>query len=292
MNHEMTGPTNDLVRSEDTKQPRTLVIIPAYNEEANIKRVIESVYEHVPDIDILIVDDGSADSTAYLASSAGAAVVSLPFNLGYGVACQTGFKFARRHNYDYVVQMDGDGQHEPRCIPDLLAAVHDPGVDVVLGSRWLGLAGYHGSLLRKFGKFFFGFLAGLLTRHNVTDPTTGFQALTEEVVHFYCTHVYPVDYPDADVIIMLDRAGFRIKEVPVIMYRDESGHSMHAGILGPIHYGMKMMMSIAMTLLRDDRHLRRQGRPVPINADAHTSPPAPQVSLAVQTGGTRAQSSA
>jgi hypothetical protein len=98
----------------------------------------------------------------------------------------------------------------------------------------------------------------MLTQLNVTDPTTGFQALTQEVVRFYCTNVYPVDYPDANVIIMLSRAGFRVAEVPVIMYVDSSGHSMHSGLLRPIYYGMKMMMSIAMTLLRDDRRLRQR----------------------------------
>jgi glycosyltransferase involved in cell wall biosynthesis len=248
------------------EKPKVLVVLPAYNEEANIKRVIGSVYQHVPGVDILVVDDGSVDLTACLAKEAGAEVVSHPFNLGYGVACQTGFKYARRHNYDYVVQMDADGQHEPRCILDLLTAVMEPRVDVALGSRWLGLAEYKGPLLRKFGKFFFGFLASLLTRHKVTDPTTGFQALTRQVVHLYCTNVYPVDYPDADVIIMLDRAGFRVKEVPVVMYQDETGQSMHGGLLRPIYYGMKMMLSIAMTLMRDDSNLRRELPPVPTSS--------------------------
>jgi hypothetical protein len=159
-----------------------------------------------------------------------------------------------------VVQIDGDGQHEPSCIPDLLAAVKGPDADVVMGSRWLGLHKYDGPLLRKFGKFFFGFLASLLTHHDVSDPTTGFQALSNQVVQFYCSQVYPVDYPDADVIIMLSRAGFNVKEVPVIMYRDESGQSMHSGLLRPLYYGVKMLMSIAMTMLRDDRKLR-QGAP-------------------------------
>jgi glycosyltransferase involved in cell wall biosynthesis len=245
------------------QRPRVVVVVPAYNEAASISRVIHSIRSELPDIDVLVVDDGSADATARLAKEAGAEVVRHPFNMGYGVACQTGFKYARRHEYDYLVQMDGDGQHEPRCVPDLLAAVQDPSVDVALGSRWLGLAKYDGPLLRKFGKFLFGSLASLITRHQVTDPTTGFQALTWQVINFYCTQVYPVDYPDADVIIMLDRAGFRIREVPVIMYRDESGQSMHAGLLRPIYYGMKMMLSIGMTLLRDDRGLRRQMAPTP-----------------------------
>lgn len=236
----------------------TLVIIPAYKEEARLGKVIIGIREHVPGIDILVIDDGSPDRTTEVAQQAGVMVARLPFNMGYGVALQTGFKFARRHGYEYVVQIDGDGQHEPRCIPDLLAAVREPGVDAVLGSRWLGLAEYHGALLRKFGKFFFAFVANRLTHLDVTDPTTGFQALSRTVVHFYCSHVYPVDYPDADVIIMLHRAGFGVKEVPVIMYVNESGQSMHSGVLRPIHYGLKMLLSIAMTLLRDDRNLKER----------------------------------
>jgi hypothetical protein len=232
-----------------------LIIIPAYNEAANIVRVIQSIRGHVPDADILVINDGSKDPTASLAKNAGAHVVSHPFNMGYGVACQTGFKYAFRKGYDYVVQIDGDGQHEPSCIPDLVTAVKDLKVDVVLGSRWLGLAQYKGPLLRKFGKFFFAFLASLITKHKVTDPTTGFQALNRKVVQFYCTEVYPVDYPDADMLIVLDRAGFRVKEIPVIMYHNLTGQSMHAGLIRPIYYGMKMMMSITMTLFRNDRKL-------------------------------------
>lgn len=255
------------VRPAALKRAETMVMMPAYNEETNIVRVINRVHQVAPGVEIVVIDDGSADATAYLARQAGAHVVSHPFNMGYGVACQTGFKYARRHNYSYVVQMDADGQHEPECIPELLAAVMDPEVDIVLGSRWLGLAEYNGPLLRKFGKFFFGFLASCLTHHQVTDPTTGFQALSRQVIDFYCTKVYPADYPDADVIIMLDRAGFYVKEVPVIMYRDESGQSMHAGYLRPVYYGLKMMMSIAMTLLRDDSSLKEE-MPSPVESFA------------------------
>lgn len=237
---------------------KALIIIPAYNEAKNIVRVIKSVQKSVPEADILVINDGSIDATAYLAESAGAYVVSHPFNLGYGAACQTGFKYARRKGYEYVVQMDGDGQHEPACIPVLINAVQNPDVDIVFGSRWLGLSEYKGPLLRKFGKFFFAFLANLTTKHKVTDPTTGFQALNRRVVLFYCSEVYPVDYPDADMIIMLAKSGFRIVEVPVIMYFNEKGQSMHAGLLRPIYYGMKMMMSITMTLFRDDRRLVQQ----------------------------------
>ncbi len=242
-------------------EPKILIVIPAFNEEANISEVIGGVFRSVQDVDILVINDGSTDSTAFCAQQAGATVVSHPFNMGYGVACQTGFKYAVRHGYDYLVQLDGDGQHEPSSIPDMIAAVQDSGVDVVLGSRWLAIEQYHGPLLRKFGKFFFGFLASTITRHQVTDPTTGFQALSRPVFKFFSSNIYPIDYPDADVIIMLDRAGFSVKEVPVIMYRNETGQSMHAGLLRPIYYGIKMMMSILMTLLRDDSDMLRRKAP-------------------------------
>jgi glycosyltransferase involved in cell wall biosynthesis len=239
----------------ELESSKVIVIIPAYNEAANIVQVINNIHQHVPDADILVINDGSRDATAQLARSAGAHVISHPFNMGYGVTCQTGFKYACREQYDYLIQIDGDGQHEPACIPDLLSAVQDPDVDIVLGSRWLGLAEYKGPILRKFGKFFFGFLASAITKHKITDPTTGFQALSKHVVQFYSTEVYPVDYPDADMIIVLDRAGFHVIEIPVIMYLNQTGQSMHAGIIRPIYYGMKMMMSILMTMFRDDRDL-------------------------------------
>lgn len=246
--------------SKNSRVPRVLVMIPAFNEAANIVQVIEKVHRVVPDADILVINDGSRDATEFLARSAGAHVVSHPFNMGYGAACQTGFKYACREDYDYVVQMDGDGQHEPTSILDLLATVRQDGVDVVFGSRWLGVSNYKGPLIRKFGKFFFAFIASKITKHKITDPTTGFQALGKRVVNFYCTEVYPVDYPDADMIIVLDRAGFHLKEIPVIMYHNWTGQSMHAGLIRPIYYGMKMIMSITMTLLRNDRRLVSQGR--------------------------------
>jgi len=235
---------------------KTLIVIPAYNEAENIARVIMTVKQIIQNVDVLVVDDGSKDNTAKLARQAGAVVAPMPFNSGYGMALQTGYKYAQRHEYDYVVQMDGDGQHEPKSIPDLISALRDTDADIALGSRYLGKGEYHTSMLRKFGQTYFGFLANLLTKYKVTDPTTGFQALSKDVVAFYCTEVYPVDYPDADVIIMLDRAGFNVMEVPVQMYVDETGQSMHSG-WKPLYYGIKMMMSIFMTLLRDDRKLRR-----------------------------------
>lgn len=246
----VTGSHNHL---HGAKTETTVLLIPAYNEEKNITRVINQVRSVVPDIDIVVINDGSKDATARLAETAGAKVISHPFNMGYGAACQTGYKYACRQDYDYAIQMDADGQHEPTSVYDLLEAIREPDTDIVLGSRWLGVVEYKGPIIRKIGKNLFAWMANLLTGLNITDPTTGFQALGRKVMSFYTTEVYPVDFPDADMIILLKRAGFNVKEIPVTMYRDESGQSMHSGILRPLYYGFKMMLSISMTLLRDDR---------------------------------------
>ena len=230
---------------------KTLIIIPAYNEAKNIAQVIATTRTSAPLADVLVVNDGSADDTAAVARQAGARVISLPFNMGYGVALQTGYKYALKRGYDCIVQMDADGQHEAQCIPALLEALREEQADVVIGSRFLEDCGYHTSFAKRVGMLIFGTLASLITGQRITDPNSGFQALSKDVVRFCASDVYPVDYPDADAIIMLHRAGFRIKEVPVVMYVNPSGKSMHAG-WRPVYYVFKMFLSIFVTLLRRD----------------------------------------
>lgn len=231
---------------------KVLVIIPAYNEEKNIAKVIADIQKSVHSVSILVVNDGSSDNTTQVAKKAGAIVVTHPFNMGYGVACQTGFKYALEKDYDYAVQIDGDGQHEPLCIPDLLREVQNDSADVVIGSRFLGNCVYKTQFARRVGMILFRFIASTIIRQKVTDPTSGFQAFSKNVIKFYASDAYPIDFPDADVIIMLNRAGFRIKEVPVIMYQKvESKKSMHSGILKPLYYIFKMFLSIFVTLLRE-----------------------------------------
>lgn len=228
---------------------RTLVLIPAFNEALRIAKVVREVREVSPEFDILVVNDGSRDETAQQAQQAGAIVVSHPFNLGYGVAIQTGYKYAWRHGYDYLVQIDGDGQHDPAYIPELLAPVVAGETDFALGSRFLGVESYEPSLARRLGMSFFRTLISRLVGQRITDTTSGYQALNRLVIGYFTTEVFPCDYPDADMLLTLHRTGFRIKEVPVKMYANASGKSMHAG-LKPLYYMFKMMLSIFVTLLR------------------------------------------
>ncbi len=225
-----------------------IVIIPAYNEALRISQVVLSIRSMYSYLDILVVDDGSGDNTAEVARNAGAIVVSHPFNMGYGVAIQTGYKYALANNYDYLVQLDADGQHDPACIPDLLAPVVQGTTDIAIGSRFLG-SSYRPPLARRLGMALFRRIVSVITGKICTDTTSGFQAFNRNVIAFFSTDVFPVDYPDADMLIMLHRAGFRMQEVPVRMFENSEGKSMHSGFK-PLYYMFKMLLSICVTLMR------------------------------------------
>jgi hypothetical protein len=228
---------------------RTLIIIPAYNEGPGIGGVVQRILEMHPQFDVVVINDGSRDNTVQAAGAAGAVVVSHPFNLGYGVAIQTGYKYAFAKGYDFVVQMDGDGQHDVSFIQQVLAPVLAGETDFVLGSRFLGVESYDPSLARRVGMAFFCKLTSMLIGIRITDSTSGFQAFNRKIIRFFTTEVFPCDYPDADMLLTLHRAGFRIREVPVRMHASASGKSMHAG-WKPLYYIFKMLLSIFVTLLR------------------------------------------
>ena len=231
------------------RKEKILVVIPALNEEEQIASVIRQVQQQVPEAQILVVNDGSSDRTEQKALASGARVLSHPFNMGYGAALQTGYKYARKYGFDYVLQMDGDGQHDPQFLRTLLAQVQEGKVDVVIGSRFLGVGEYRVPLLRRMGIFLFGFIASRLSGQKITDPTSGYQALGRRAIKFYTRDGFPGDYPDADVLVMLHRAGLRMREVPVAMRPNTNGRSMHSG-WKPLYYVYKMLLSITLNLVR------------------------------------------
>lgn len=236
---------------------RVLVIVPAFNEARNLTPVIRGVQTVVPDADVLVVDDGSVDDTVDVARQAGARVVSHAFNLGYGVALQTGFKYAVAGDYDYVIHLDGDGQHEPQGVSDILDALRAGTADVVIGSRYLAQPPAWAGRWRRRASQLLALLTSWITGQPITDPTSGFQGGNRQAVQFYAQDIYPADFPDADVVIMLCKAGFRIREIPVTMYDRASGRSMHAGVR-LLYYGYKMTLAIALTFVRDHRVLGRE----------------------------------
>ena len=226
-----------------------LIIIPAYNEQGRVAQVVQDVKSTLPSADILVIDDGSADDTAAEAADAGALVLSLPVNSGYGVALQTGYKFGVRSGYAIVGQIDADGQHRAEYLLTMLKALEDEDADVIIGSRFLNRDGhYQPSLARIVGIGLFARIASLITHQHISDPTSGFQLMRIDVARFFCSQVYPTDYPDADILILLHRTGYRVREVPVQM-RPSPGQSMHAGHHS-LYYVYKMLLSIFVTLLR------------------------------------------
>jgi len=226
-----------------------LIVIPAYDEQARVGAVVAGVRRALPEADILVVDDGSSDATSVAAQREGAAVLCLPVNLGYGAALQAGYKWAVRQRYGMLGQLDADGQHSPEYLPAMFEMLRREQADVVIGSRFLDEDGhYRPSAARKVGIALFSRVASLIMRQHITDPTSGLQVMRLPVAKFFCTDVYPSDYPDADILILLHRSGFRVREMAVQM-GPPPGKSMHRGHRS-IYYMYKMWLSILVTLLR------------------------------------------
>lgn len=237
----------------ELERKRRLVIMPAHNEAKNIEAVLDQVWATGLDLDVLVVDDASTDDTAERARRKGASVVSLPCNLGYGGAVQTGFRYAAERGYEIGVMMDADGQHDPQSLPDLLRAVEEGGADVALGSRFLGRMEYSAGWARRAGMGVFRWIVRRVTRSPFTDPTSGYQVLRREVMEFFARDNYPTDFPDADTLIVLHHAGFKVVEVPAVVRARLSGASMHSG-WKPLYYVAKMLLSIFIVLLRKQTH--------------------------------------
>ena len=161
---------------------KILAIIPAYNEEESLGDVIDSLRFETSYIDIVVINDGSTDKTKEIAQSKDVIVINLPFNMGIGVAVQTGYKYAWRENYNIAVQVDGDGQHDPKFINELLKPLLINSADMVIGSRYLEKIGFQSTIIRRIGIRYFCFLIGLLSKSRITDPTSGFRAVNRKVI--------------------------------------------------------------------------------------------------------------
>jgi glycosyltransferase involved in cell wall biosynthesis len=245
-----------------------LILIPAHNEEGRVGCVVDGILARVPDAQVLVIDDGSTDGTSEEATAHGAAVLQLPFNLGYGSALQTGYHYAHRHGVTRLAQLDADGQHDPASLPHLLAKLDD-GYDVVVGSRYLGGDPPPTSLLRRVGSFVFARLVTWWTGVRVTDPTSGFQAFSARALDTLTHDSFPEDYPDADVLIVLSREGLRVTEVPVKMHPRLGGLSMHRGGRAA-YYAYKMLLTLSLLVVRRRSPFRHPTIPArPPVADAH-----------------------
>lgn len=203
---------------------KTLVLIPAWNEEASIGAVISDVRDHFPRADVLVVDDGSSDRTAAVARRAGALVASLPFNQGVGAAHQTAFFFARRRDYELLIQLDGDGQHPADQLVRVAEPVRSGEADLAIGSRFAKGGQYPSGFARRVGQRLFGALVSLSTRQTFTDTTSGMRAMNRRAVALFAGR-YSTEFAEVESIQQAARAGLTVTEVPVRMVPRPHGRS-------------------------------------------------------------------
>lgn len=252
---ENTVPTN---LDKLLKCSRFMVLIPAYNEAKCIDKVVRGVQAIVPQADVLVVDDGSADNTRAVAESVGAFVVRHPYNLGIGGTVQTGLKFAREHDYDVVIRVDGDGQHDPAGIPHLLTALLSNEADAVFGSRFLGTkAAMTIPLSRRLGIRTFARIVSVLTGRPATDTTSGFYVLNKPAIHTLAQFM-PQDYPEVEGRLILHKAGLTTLELPAKMRTRMAGVSS-INAWRSVYYAFKVSIAALITALKDIPAPRRGG---------------------------------
>lgn len=238
---------------------RNLAIVPAHNEAEAIVSTVASIHELAPDFDVLVIDDGSTDATAARALSAGAMVLRMPFNLGIGGAMQSGYIYALEHDYDVAVQVDGDGQHDPRHIHDLLARLNEVSdLNMVTGSRFLDpdSDGYRSSASRRVGIRVFALVVSLITGRRVTDPTSGFRMTDRCGIELFASD-YPHDYPEVEAILLMNAHRLRSCEIPVEMRPRLTGTSAISSTQS-VYYMVKVLLAVFVGLFRT----RPRSRPV------------------------------
>lgn len=228
---------------------KQLLIIPAYNEEQNIKKVIDELRNDLPEVDILVINDSSKDNTKEIVKQNNVKCITTVFNLNYAYAVQTGIKYAQKYNYDYCLMFDGDGQHIAKEGKKLLNKIKKENCDIVIGSRYLEEGNYKAPKLRKIGTNIFKKLIKISCHKEITDPLSGFQVINRRVIEKYAKMGEYPEFPDANLIIEMLMDGYTIEEVSVKMRNREFGESMHSGIIKPIKYMIVMIYTILLLIL-------------------------------------------
>ncbi|KUO64409.1 MAG: glycosyl transferase family 2 [Gracilibacter sp. BRH_c7a] len=224
------------------------IIIPAYNEADTIGQVIQSVQQVLPESTVVVIDDGSADNTYEKAKEVGAIAIKLVVNLGIGGAVQTGYLYAFQNDFDYAIQVDGDGQHDPEYLTRILAPLIEGKADLVIGSRYINKIGFQSTVMRRIGSRYFNSLIHWITGQKITDPTSGFRACNKRIIKEFALS-YPKDYPEPESIVYLKRKGYIIQEIPVTMKERLAGSSsIHH--YRSIYYMVKVSTAIMIEAFR------------------------------------------
>jgi glycosyltransferase involved in cell wall biosynthesis len=233
-----------------------LVIIPAWNEEGAIGNVARSVREHVPDAQILVIDDCSTDGTIWMARQAGAAILPLPHHLGLGGCVQAGYKLAYELGYNYVIRVDGDGQHDPRDIPRVFQRLKESGCEMVIGSRFTEGGVRHGNAVRGLGIRFFRAVLRPILGKTVSDPTSGFVGVNRQALDVF-SRSFPLDYPEIEALVVLQRRRFRFEEVPCKFLPRATGRSSITA-LKSLYYIAHVLLGVFVNMLKYERRLHRR----------------------------------
>jgi len=222
--------------------------MPAWNEENSVAAVVADVYAALPGVSCLVVDDGSADNTARVAREAGAIVASLPFNLGVGGAMRLGFKYARAHGFQQVVQIDSDGQHSPSDAPRLLEALAD--ADIVIGARFAGVGSYEARGPRRWAMRLLSAVISRVAGTRLTDTTSGFRACGPRAIRIFAEN-YPAEYlgDTIEALVIAARKGCRLVQVPVAMNARTAGVPSHNPVKAAVYLG-RVTLSLVFALLR------------------------------------------
>jgi glycosyltransferase involved in cell wall biosynthesis len=227
---------------------KLLILIPAYNEEGAVGGVVGEVRAVMPDAPVLVVDDCSTDETVQNARRAGAKVLPLPHHLGLGGAVQAGYKLAYELGFDYVIRVDGDGQHDPRDIPKILEALETENCEMVIGSRFVDGSGEHSSILRAVGIVFFRAMLRPILGRPVRDPTSGFVGVNRRALEVF-SHSFPLEYPEIEALVVLQRRRFRFVEVPCRMRPRRTGRTTITP-LKSLYYMVHVLLGVFVNVLK------------------------------------------
>jgi glycosyltransferase involved in cell wall biosynthesis len=227
---------------------KLLILIPAFNEEGAVGSVVEEVRSVMPGIPILVVDDCSEDATRHVAKQAGADVLPLPYHLGLGGCVQAGYRLAFELGYDYVIRVDGDGQHDPAYIPKILEALQREGCEMVIGSRFVNGDGKHTGAARGLGIVFFRAILRPILGRPVKDPTSGFVGVNRTALALF-SRSFPLEYPEIEALVVLQRKRFRFVEVPVLMRNRRAGRSTITA-LRALYYPVHVLLGVFVNVLK------------------------------------------
>jgi glycosyltransferase involved in cell wall biosynthesis len=227
---------------------RLLILIPAFNEEKAVGGVVSEVRTAMPGTPILVVDDCSADGTRGVAHNAGAQVLALPHHLGLGGCVQAGYRLAYELGYDYVIRVDGDGQHDPRDIPTILEALERGDCEMVIGSRFVNGNGTHTSWLRAAGILFFRAVLRPILGRPVRDPTSGFVGVNRTALALFSA-TFPLEYPEIEALVVLQRKRFRFAEVPCRFRPRRAGRSTITTVKS-LYYIIHVLLGVFVNVLK------------------------------------------